>query len=70
MSTRYELIEELRALVNTRSGATFTHEQVEHYIGSDMTDSKLEQWVADTYDYSAPVEARDIEDMIIDMYAE
>ena len=49
MSTiRPYLIERLTNCINQRENAQLTHEQVTHYIGSDMTDITLLTWVEES----------------------
>lgn len=60
MSNRKDLIEKLKQTINKRESTSLITEQVEHYIGSDMTNETLEQWVSETIDNTDPVCSDDV----------
>ncbi len=64
MSRRESLIEDLKTIVNNRENRKFTTEQVSFYIGSDMSEETLEQWVNETDEGINPVGADDIDALL------
>lgn len=64
MSRRESLIEDLKTIVNNRENRNFTTEQVSFYIGSDMSEETLEQWVNETDEGINPVGADDIDALL------
>ena len=64
MSRRESLIEDLKTIVNNRDNRKFTTEQVSFYIGSDMSEETLEQWVNETDEGINPVGADDIDALL------
>ncbi len=59
-NTRKELIEDLRLIVNNREDESLTFEQVEIYVGSDISDDALRTLVDETDEEINPVNAGDI----------
>lgn len=59
-NTRKELIEDLRLIINNRENESLTFEQVEIYVGSDISDDALRTLVDETDEDINPVNAGDI----------
>lgn len=59
-NTRKELIEDLRLIINNREDESLTFEQVETYVGSDISDDALRTLVNETDDDINPVNAGDV----------
>ena len=58
---REKLILELTNVINNREGTDLTVDQVGHYIGSDMSDETLYDWLEDSkLDFSISVTADDV----------
>lgn len=47
-TTRDTLINHLKDAINKNCNSNVTFEQVEHYIGSDMANAKIEHWLDET----------------------
>lgn len=56
-------IQRLTDLINKREDTFLTTEQVDNYIGSDMSNDKLKFWVDETEDWSNPITAQEVMDL-------
>lgn len=61
---REELIQELTTSINNREGTNLTTEQVNAYIGSDMSDEKLDVWVEEHETMEDIITSQDVLDLV------
>ena len=63
MSDRDQAIDTLKAVVNANNNTSLSFNQIEHYIGSDMSTDDIYLWVEDTKYQNQPVTPQDVLDL-------
>lgn len=58
--TRRDLLNELRDIINKNDNANVTFQQVEFYIGDEMKEECIKNWVLETHAKCNPVTAYEV----------